>query len=194
MANPAERSPSHDRASHLDVIPNPQTRQKLIDLLQMAYSGEKSAALAYQGHAANVKCPDEKAGILKIEADEWHHRDWVGVMLTQLASAPMPAREILQVMIGRVLKVLCPVSGWFLPMYCAWKLEENNIEEYAKAAALATACNESAMAAELLRMAEVEREHAAYFAALVEGKYPDWPGLAMFLAWLDKLILLGKSR
>ena len=37
------------------------TRQKLVRLLQLAYSGEKAAALAYQGHAASVKDPAEAA-------------------------------------------------------------------------------------------------------------------------------------
>ena len=46
------------------------TRRKLVRLLQLAYSGEKAAALAYQGHAASVKDPAEAAMIRKIENDE----------------------------------------------------------------------------------------------------------------------------
>jgi rubrerythrin len=171
-----------------------QTRQRLIELLQMAYSGEKSAALAYQGHAASVRCPDEKAGILKIEAEEWHHRERVGEMLHALDSSPSEAREVLQVMIGRTLKVMCPFSGWFLPMYCAWKLEENNILEYEKAADLANTINQPQMAADLMKMAEVEREHAEYFQSVVKGAYPRWIGLTTFLGLLNLLILMGKSR
>ena len=49
------------------------TRRKLVRLLQRAYSGEKAAALAYQGHAASVKDPAEAAMIRKIENDE---RGW----------------------------------------------------------------------------------------------------------------------
>ena len=35
----------------------------LIDLLQMAYSAEKAAAFAYQGHAGSVKDKNEKSAI-----------------------------------------------------------------------------------------------------------------------------------
>lgn len=35
----------------------------LVDLLQKAYSAEKAAAFAYQGHAGSVKDPVEKAAI-----------------------------------------------------------------------------------------------------------------------------------
>ncbi len=51
-----------------------QTRLKLVQLLQLAYSGEKAAALAYQGHARSVRDPAQKAMIEKIEKDEWVHR------------------------------------------------------------------------------------------------------------------------
>ena len=46
----------------------------LVDLLQKAYSAEKAAAFAYQGHAASVKDPEEKKAIRQIEIDEWNHR------------------------------------------------------------------------------------------------------------------------
>ncbi len=47
---------------------------QLIDLMQRAYSAEKAAAFAYQGHASSVKDPAEKAAIRQIEIDEWNHR------------------------------------------------------------------------------------------------------------------------
>ncbi|MEP6767311.1 MAG: hypothetical protein ABJC61_01490 [Acidobacteriota bacterium] len=46
------------------------TRKMLVRLLQLACSGEKAAALAYQGHARSVRDPQEKAMIAKIENDE----------------------------------------------------------------------------------------------------------------------------
>jgi len=42
----------------------------LIDLLQRAYSTEKAAAFAYQGHAGSVKDKAEKIAIKQIEVDE----------------------------------------------------------------------------------------------------------------------------
>ena len=46
----------------------------LVRLLKQAYSGEKAAAFAYQGHAGSVKSVEEKAAIKQIEVDEWNHR------------------------------------------------------------------------------------------------------------------------
>jgi hypothetical protein len=52
------------------MISQDETRHRLIRLLQLAYSGEKAAALAYQGHSRSVRDPEEKAMIAKIERDE----------------------------------------------------------------------------------------------------------------------------
>src|SRR5262249_11272500 len=92
------------------------TRAKLVRLLQLAYSGEKAAALAYQGHAASVRDPAEAARIRKIENDEWVHREKVGRMLEELGAAPSRLRELRAAVIGHTLSLLCHVSGWFLPM------------------------------------------------------------------------------
>ena len=37
---------------------------ELVDLLKKAYTAEKAAAFAYQGHAAAVKNPEEKKSLL----------------------------------------------------------------------------------------------------------------------------------
>ena len=50
---------------------------QLIDLLKQAYSAEKAAAFAYQGHAGAVKNKEEKKAIRQIEIDEWGHREEV---------------------------------------------------------------------------------------------------------------------
>ena len=42
--------------------------------LRKAYSAEKAAALAYQGHAASVKDPEQKAAIRQIELDSIQNR------------------------------------------------------------------------------------------------------------------------
>jgi len=60
----------------------------LVDLLQMAYSAEKAAAFAYQGHAGAVKNKDEKAAIHQIEIDEWNHRKEV-MKIMNLYSIPV---------------------------------------------------------------------------------------------------------
>ena len=170
------------------------TRKKLIELLQMAYSGEKSAAYAFQGHANSVRSLDEKAKIREIEADEWHHRDEVGKILAELDAAPSPIREIFQVMIGRILQVLCPLGGWYLPMYAAWKLELNNIEEYLKAAHYAEILALTDVMDCLKHMSDVEKSHAEYFGQVVQShSQPRFPGFSLLLAFLDALIKAGKS-
>jgi rubrerythrin len=42
----------------------------LVNLLKQAYSAEKAAAFAYQGHAGSVKNMEEKKAIRQIEIDE----------------------------------------------------------------------------------------------------------------------------
>lgn len=155
---PVEKTDAHYQAH----------RKQLIHVLQMAYSGEKSAALAYQGHAASRISPEEKAMILQIEREEWEHRERVRDMLTEIQGEPSPVREVMQVLIGRCIRLVCPWCGWFLPMLGAWLLEEANIKEYARAADHARAMGLPAMASELMGMSEVEKQHADYFHGRVD--------------------------
>jgi rubrerythrin len=53
-------------------------RAKLIETLQLAYSGELAAGYAYRGHWHSVSDADERARIKTIEDEEWHHRKLVG--------------------------------------------------------------------------------------------------------------------
>jgi rubrerythrin len=57
--------------------------KELIDLLQKAYSAEKAAAFAYQGHAGSLKDKDQKKAVKQIELDEWNHRREVLQMMKQ---------------------------------------------------------------------------------------------------------------
>jgi rubrerythrin len=138
-------------------------RRLLISLLQLAYSGEQAAALAYRGHWKSVKDPDERAHIQKIEAEEWHHRELVGGILKGLGAGPSRWKEFKTLVIGRVIGFLCHVSGWLAPMYMAGKLESRNIREYEHAAAHARACGRDDLVDCLLTMAEVEWDHESYF-------------------------------
>src|SRR5262249_51251779 len=113
------------------------TKQKLVSLLQLAYSGELAAAYAYRGHWKSLKNTSERMQIQKIEQDEWEHRRDVGEMLQQLDAAPSRWREFKMRIIGRVIGLSCHVIGWFLPMYLAGRLESRNVLEYRHAAAYA---------------------------------------------------------
>jgi rubrerythrin len=139
----------------------------LVEILQLAYSGERAAAYAYRGHWRSVSGTEERERIHQIEEEEWHHRQLVGEMLSTLGEAPDRRREIRAAIIGRTLQALCHVSRWLLPMYGAGKLERRNIVEYEHAAQYAVGCGRHEFVDCLLTMAEVEWEHEQYFRAKV---------------------------
>ena len=143
------------------------SRDRLIEILQLAYSGELAAAHAYRGHARSVSEAAERDRIREIEEEEWHHRRQVGEMLASLDASPLRRRELRAAIVGRVLGLLCHLSGWLLPMYAAGKLESRNIREYEDAARFARACGHEEFVDCLLAMAEVEWEHEAYFRGRV---------------------------
>jgi rubrerythrin len=149
------------------------TRDRLVRLLQLAYSGEKAAALAYQGHARSVRDPAEKAAIGKIENDEWVHRRKVGELLEKLGAKPLPVRELRASAVGHVLSFLCGVAGWFLPMFLAGKLETKNVCEYEKAAGWAAEVGLHDFVPDLLEMAAVEVEHEKYFFGAIGREAPN---------------------
>jgi len=146
----------------------PDSRDSLIAVLQLAYSGERAAGYAYRGHWRSVSDPDERARIRQIEDEEWHHRRLVGEMLQKLGAAPSRARELRGLAIGRTLGLLCHVAGWLLPMYGAGRLERKNVGEYETAARHARLSGNENFVDCLLTMAEVEWDHEAYFRSRVE--------------------------
>ncbi len=159
---------------------NNHSREKLIALLQLAYSGELAAAYAYRGHWHSVSDEAERESIRAIEEDEWRHRKLVGRMLGTLDAGPNKFREFRAAVIGRTLGMLCQVTGWLAPMYGAGKLESRNVEEYEAAARYAHDSGHTEFIDCLLEMAEVEWDHEEYFRnrvmshALGRG-LPLWP-------------------
>ena len=156
------------------------SHEKLIAILQLAYSGELAAAYAYRGHWHSVSAPDERAAIRQIEEDELRHRQLVGEMLAGLGSGPNPRRELRATVIGRTLQFLCHVTGWLAPMYGAGKLESRNVREYETAARYARDCGATEFIDCLLEMAEVEWDHEHYFRSCVlkhrlGRRLPLWP-------------------
>jgi hypothetical protein len=155
---------------------------RLVRQLQLAYSGELAAACAYAGHWRSVADAEERASIRRIEQEEWHHRGLVGAMLRSLGARPVLWREARAWLIGRGLGLLCHVSGWFLPMYGAGKLESRNVGEYVTAARYALECGRGDLVDCLLGMAEVEWDHEAYFrgrlvARIAAERLRLWPAL-----------------
>ena len=143
--------------------------QNLVRILQNAYSGELAAAFAYRGHWKSLNESPEKTNIKKIEAEEWHHRERVGRWLETLGAKPRRLREAVFWTIGRVLGVSCHLSGWFMPMYFAGRLENGNVVEYEDAAAFAKELEMTECVDDLLDMARVELEHEVFFREMVTG-------------------------
>lgn len=146
---------------------NPDAKQRFIEILQQAYSGERAAAYAYRGHWRSLRDADDRERIRTIEEEEWHHRHLAGEMLRQLGARPSRLREARSWLVGRTLGLLCHVSGWFAPMYAAGRLESFNIREYEEAARRARACGRDDLLPCLLAMAVVEWEHERYFRSKV---------------------------
>ena len=102
----------------------------LADLLRQAYSAEKAAAFAYQGHAGAVKNGAEKVAIRQIEIDEWNHRQEVRAIMAWYGIRPSRWYEIRFHVIGKIISGSCYVIGWFMPFYFAGRLESGNVCEY----------------------------------------------------------------
>ena len=144
-------------------------RQNLIRILQNAYSGELAAGFAYRGHWRSLRDSPERVNIKKIEAEEWHHRERVGRWLTGVHAKPRRLREAVFWTIGRTLGLTCFISGWFMPMYFAGRLENGNVQEYEEAAKFARELGMTECVDDLLDMARVELEHEVFFREMVTG-------------------------
>ena len=153
-----------------------ETRRRLVRLLQLAYSGEKAAALAYQGHSRSVRDSGEKAMIRKIENDEWVHREKVGRLLEKMGAVPLKVRELRASVVGHTLSFFCGLAGRFMPMFLAGKLETKNVCEYEKAAGFAAELGLMDFLPDLQEMAAVEVEHEKYFFEVIGKKAPKRAG------------------
>jgi demethoxyubiquinone hydroxylase (CLK1/Coq7/Cat5 family) len=144
-------------------------RSNLVRILQNAYSGEVAAAYAYRGHWRSLKPGPDRERIKEIEAEEWDHRRRVGEWLEKLDAKRRPIRERVFWTIGKMLGHTCFLSGWFMPMYFAGRLESGNSVEYEDAAVFAKELGMDDCVADLLDMAHVEVEHEVFFRETVAG-------------------------
>ncbi len=144
-------------------------RDNLVRILQNAHAGEVAAAYAYRGHWRSLKDSPEKERIKDIEAEEWDHRRRVGEWLAKLDAEPRALRENIFWTIGRTLGATCFLSGWFMPMYFAGRLESQNSIEYEDAAKFAAELGMDDCVEDLLDMARVEVEHEEFFRETVAG-------------------------
>jgi len=139
------------------------TDAALVNLLKQAYSAEKAAAFAYQGHAGSVKNIEEKKAIKQIEIDEWNHREEV-LKLMKIYQVPVSKwYEVKNYFIGKTISASCYVIGWFMPFYFAGSLESGNVCEYVRMKRLFNALNITGHDEVLYEMSLKEKEHEVYF-------------------------------
>jgi hypothetical protein len=160
---------------------NAVAKAQFIELLQLAYSGELGAALAYAGHAhALRRTPELARQVRRICRDEVEHRAVILRHLKALGAAPVARRERKLRLVGFVISVFCHVGGWFWPMWGAGRLEAQNIHEYELAARLAFLAGLQEAIEDNLVMAEVEWDHELFFRTQAASHWlwrlvPHWP-------------------
>ena len=126
-----------------------------------------AAGYAYRGHWKSLRNGAEQESVRRIESEEWAHREKVGRMLLEMQSGPSRIRELKMLLIGRAIGILCYVTGRFLPMYFAGRLESRNVGEYESAATYARGLGFMEFETELRTMATVEKEHEVFFKETV---------------------------
>ncbi|HTA61622.1 MAG TPA: ferritin-like domain-containing protein [Bacteroidia bacterium] len=136
---------------------------ELVDLLKQAYSAEKPAAFAYQGHAAAVKNLEEKKAIRQIEMDEWNHREEVLAIMKQYNVPISKYYEFRFHVVGKIISFSCHVIGWFMPFYFAGRLESGNVCEYFRMKQFFNSLGIKEHDAILYEMGIKEKEHEVYF-------------------------------
>ncbi|NJO87865.1 MAG: hypothetical protein HC831_02080 [Chloroflexia bacterium] len=160
--------------------------EKLIKLLQKAYSAEKAAAFAYQGHAASVKETEAKLTIKQIEIDEWEHRDEVLKIMNVYDIKISKYNELKFHIIGKIISFSCFIIGRFMPYYFAGRLESGNVCEYFKMMHYFHSLGIKEHDDILYQMGIKEKEHEVYFLEKVEND--NW------LPFFEKLFLWGKRK
>jgi hypothetical protein len=159
---------------------------KLVDLLQKAYSAEKAASFAYQGHAASVKDKTQKAEIHQIELDEWEHRKEVLAIMNDFSIPVSKTYEVRFYIIGKLISFSCHVIGWFMPFYFAGRLESGNVCEYFRMKQYFNSLGISKYDQILYEMGIKEKEHEVYFLSKIEGN--------KWLPFFEKLFHWGGAQ
>jgi rubrerythrin len=137
--------------------------KRLVDLLKKAYSAEKAAAFAYQGHAGAVKDKIQKSFIRQIELDEWNHRKEVLAIMKEYNVPISTFYEVRFHIIGKTISFACYVIGWFMPFYFAGRLESGNVCEYFRMMQYFHELGITAHDTTLYEMGIKEKEHEVYF-------------------------------
>ncbi len=158
---------------------------ELVDLLQKAYSAEKAASFAYQGHAGSVKSMEEKNAIRQIELDEWMHRKEVLRIMGDFNIPVSKWYEFKFYIIGKIISGSCYVIGWFMPFYFAGRLESGNVCEYFRMKQFFNSLGIRKYDQLLYDMGMKEKEHEIYFLEKIKTN--------KFLPYYEKYFAWGKD-
>ena len=142
--------------------------KQLVDLLQKAYSAEKAAAFAYQGHAGSINNKSEKLAIQQIEADEWNHRKEVLQIMQQYEIPISRFYEMRFYLIGKIISFSCYLIGRFMPFYFAGNLESGNVCEYFRMKHFFNEMGIKEHDVVLYEMGLKEKEHEVYFLSKIQ--------------------------
>ena len=149
---------------------------QLVNLLQLAYSAERAAAFAYQGHARSLTGLTVQRQIKQIEIDEWEHRLCVRRLLDQYHIPISAWYELRFYVIGKIISLACFFIGWFMPHYFAGRLESGNTCEYIVMMQRFRALGITEHDALLYEMAIKEKEHEVFFLQQIHES----PRLSLF--------------
>jgi hypothetical protein len=174
---------------------------QLVKLLQKAYSAEKAASFAYQGHAGAIKNTDEKAAIRQIELDEWNHRKEVLAIMNEYNIPVNKFYEFKFHIIGKTISASCYIIGWFMPFYFAGSLESGNVCEYFRMIHMFHQVGITKHDEMLYEMGMKEKEHEVYFLSKIKNnkllpffeKIFRWGGKSFNNIDLDKKYPVSKS-
>lgn len=166
----------------MQTINHPQ----LVKLLQQAYSAERAASFAYQGHAGSVKNKQEKNTIKQIETDEWNHRAEVLKIMQQYNIPVSTWYEIKFYIIGKIISFSCYIIGWFMPYYFAGRLESGNVCEYFRMMKYFHEIGITTQNTILFEMGIKEKEHEIYFLNSIENK--------KLLPFFEKIFAWGNHK
>lgn len=162
------------------------SHKALITSLQKAYSAEKAAAYAYQGHAASVKLIQEKQAIQQIEIDEWNHRAEVLEIMRQYQIPVSKCYEIKYAFIGKTISLSCHIIGWFMPFYFAGSLESGNVCEYFIMKQYFNSLGIVEHDKILYEMGIKEKEHEVYFLSKIKSN--------KLLPFFEKIFSWGSKK
>ncbi len=160
--------------------------KELADLLQRAYSAEKAAAFAYQGHAGSVKDPIQKKAIRQIEEDEWNHRKEVLAIMTQYNVPVSKWYEFRFHILGKIISFSCYIIGWFMPFYFAGSLESGNVCEYFRMKQFFNSLGIKEHDTVLYEMGIKEKEHEVYFLSMIKN--------SKLLPFFEKIFKWGSKK